>query len=237
MNGTGRPGGSSASPTTHARGDARIAWLAAAIVPSIAAATTAAAALWLSVAALVSALAAAALAALLARRPAAGALAVLFLLAALAGAADRAAAAWLPSVHESLGIALPITVVLLPGAVGAATLGDDRGDRRVRRALARALAAALAFLGSVCLIAFAREVLGAGTITIPGLPVDRVIEVRGVAKAPARGLLLPLGGLIAAGYLAGLAALIARVAKRRVESPAESRTESPAASPPGGGAP
>jgi hypothetical protein len=196
------------------RGDARIASLAAVIVPSLAAATTLAAALWLSAAAIVSALAAAALAALLARRPVVGSLAVLVLLAALAGAVDRAAAAWLPTLHAGLGVALPITVVLLPGAVAAATLGDARGDRRVRRALGRALAAALAFLAGVGLIALAREALGGGTVTVPGLPADRVFELQGIADAPARGLLLPLGGLIAAGYLAGLAVLVSRAAER-----------------------
>ena len=196
------------------RGDTRIAWLSAAIVPSLAAATTLAAALWLSAAAIVSALAAAMLAALLARRPVVGSLAVLVLLAALAGAVDRAAAAWLPSMHAGLGTVLPITVVLLPGALAAATLADARGDRRVRRALVRALAAALAFLAVVCLTALAREALGAGTVTLPGLRADRVFELRGIANAPARGLLLPLGGLIAAGYLAGFAVFIARAAER-----------------------
>jgi hypothetical protein len=196
------------------RGDARIAWLAAAIVPSIAAATTLASALWLSAAVIVSTLAAATLAALLARRRVVGTLAVLVLLASLACAADRAAAAWLPSLHANLGIALPIAVVLLPGAVAAATLRDDRSDRRIRRGLARALAAALAFLGSVCLIALGREALGAGTITIPSLSTDRVFVLRSVAGAPARGLLLPLGGLIAAGYLAGFAVVVVRAVER-----------------------
>lgn len=200
--------------TRPARGDARIAWLAAAIVPSIAAATTLAAALWLSAAVFVSALAAAALAALLARRPVAASLAILVLLAALAGAVDLAAAAWLPSLHAGLGTVLPITVVLLPGVLASATLDDTRGDRRVRRALARALAAALVFLAGVCLTACAREALGAGTVTVPGLPADRVFALRGIVNAPARGLLLPLGGLIGAGYLAGFAVMIARAAER-----------------------
>jgi hypothetical protein len=239
MNGAHRLDGSSpavsAAAPAPARGDARIGWLAAAIVPSIAAATTLASALWLSAAVFVSALATAVLAALLIRRPVVGTLAVLVLLAVLAGAADRAAAAWLPSLYADVGIALPITVVLLPGALAAATLGDGRGQRRIRRALARALAAALAFLGSVCLIALGREALGAGTITIPGLSADRVFELRGVAEAPARGLLLPLGGLIASGYFAGLAVLVVRTVERgrarRASPPAPARTETPAPPP------
>lgn len=247
MSAARRPDGSSISPpvAASARGDTRIAWLAAGIVPSLAGATTLAAALWLSAAALVSVFAAAALAALLARRRAVGSLAVLVLLAALAGAADRAAAAWLPSMHASLGIALPITVVLLPGAVAAAALGDDRGERRLRRALGRALVTALAFLAAVCLIALAREALGAGTITLPGLPADRVFELRGVAEAPARGLLLPFGGLIAAGYLAGLAVLVLRAVERgKARRPASAgpaatpapMQPAPGARPPAGGA-
>jgi electron transport complex protein RnfE len=200
-------------------GGDRLPWTVAALVPSLAA-TTLEAALWLSAAVLVSAIATTALAALLARRvpAAAGSLAVLVLLAALTGAADRAAAAWLPALHAGLGIALPVTVVLLPGALAASPLRAGRADRPPRGARGRAAAGVLAFLAGACLVALAREALGAGTITIPGFPDGRALALAGIAEAPARGLLLPLGGLIAAGYLAGLAGLVTRVVKRRADS-------------------
>ena len=227
MNGTNRP----APPGSGGW----MPWTIAAIVPSVAAASTLAAGLWLSAAAMVSALAAATLAALLSRRLplAAASIAVLVLLAALAGAADRAAAAWLPAMHASLGVFLPITVVLLPGAVAASTLRDAGDERRIRRALSEALFRALAFLGSVSLIALVREVLGAGAITLPGIPVALTVRLPGISVAPARGLLLPLGGLIAAGYLAGLVGALARVVERRKAG----RIALRAARPPEGGTP
>ncbi len=164
-------------------------WTVAAIVPSLAA-TTLEAALWLSAAVLVSAIMATALAALLARRTpaAAGSLAVLVLLAALAGAADRAAAAWLPALHDGLG-RRPARHGgrCCPVRVAAATLHDGREDRRLRRAMARALAGALAFLAGVCLIALAREALGAGTITLPGFPDGRALRLSGISEAPRAG--------------------------------------------------
>jgi hypothetical protein len=42
-----------------------------------------------------------------------------------------------------------------------------------------------------------------------------VYRIAAMADAPARGLLAPFAGLVAAGYLAGLVVLVARRAARR----------------------
>ena len=191
--------------------------LAAAIVPSLAAAVTVSAALWLSAAAIVSLLVTSLVGALVARRlpPAAGSLAILLAAAALASGADLATSAWLPLVYANLGIFLPLTVIVMSGPVAAAILADARTEERTRRAVLRAFAAGGAFLGGVGLTALAREALGAGTITLPGVADGRVFRLPGLSDAPARGLLAPFTGLIAAGYLAGLVTAVARRAKRR----------------------
>ncbi len=87
----------------------------------------------------------------------------------------------------------------------------------MKRAVLRALAAGVAFLGGVGLTALAREALGAGTITLPGVAGGRVFRLPGLSDAPARGLLEPFAGLIVAGYLAGLVCFVARRAARRAE--------------------
>jgi Na+-translocating ferredoxin:NAD+ oxidoreductase RnfE subunit len=197
--------------------NARLPSLVAAIVPSLAAAVTAGGALWLSAAAIVSLFLTALLAALLVRRvaPAVGSLVVLLACAVLAGAADIAAAAWLPAVRADLGIYLPLAVLLTSGPVAAAVLGDTQPNERARRATLRALEAGLAFLGSVGVTALVREALGAGTITLPGAASGRLINIPGIAAAPAEGLLSPFAALIAAGYLAGFVVLLVRRRARR----------------------
>jgi hypothetical protein len=191
--------------------------LTAAIVPSLAAAVTLSAALWLSAAAIVALLVTALVAALVVRRlsPTAGAFVVLLAAAALACAADRAASAWLPSVHVDLGIYLPLAVVVMSGPVAAAVLGDARPDLRLRRAVSRALVAGGAFLAGVGLSALVCEALGAGVLTFPAGTGGRVYRIAAIADAPVRGLLAPFAGLVAAGYLAGLVVLVARRAARR----------------------
>jgi len=196
---------------------AGLAGLVAAIVPALAAAVSVSAALWLSTAVIVSVLASCLVAALVARRlpPAGSSLVVLLLAAASAGGFDAAASAWLPRVRADLGIYLPLAVVLTSGPVAAAVLGDAATDGSVRRAVARALAAGLAFLVGTGLTALAREALGAGTITIPGIAAARVFRLPALSEAPARGLLAPFAGLIAAGYLVGL---VGHVRRRGVRS-------------------
>lgn len=191
--------------------------LAAAIVPSLAVALTASAALWLSAAVLVSLFCTAMLASLLAGRvrPAVGSLGVLLAAAVLAGTADIGAGAWLPEVGARLGIYLPLAIVLTSGPVSATVLADAEPRGRPRRAAARALGASLAFLGGVTLTALAREALGAGTITLPRAAGGADIRIPGLAEAPARGVLTPSAGLIAAGYLAGLAIAFAQWRERR----------------------
>ena len=191
--------------------------LTTAIVPSLAAAITVSSALWLSGAAIAALFATALVAALVADRlpRAAASFAVLTVAAAFACAIDLAASAWLPAVHADLGLYLPLAVTVVSGPVAAAVLRDPEARRRTRRAAARALAVGAAFLGSVGLTALAREILGAGTITLPGGDGGRVAVIPGLADAPVRALLAPFAGLIAAGYLAGLVTFAVRRAARR----------------------
>jgi electron transport complex protein RnfE len=201
--------------------------LVAAIVPSLAAAVTVSAALWLSAAAIMSLLVTALVGALAARRlpPRAGSLTVLLVAAALACGADLATSAWLPLVHAGIGIYLPLTMIVMSGPVAAAVLADARPQERTRRAVLRALAAGGAFLGGVGLTALAREALGAGTVTLPGAAGGRVFRLPGLEDAPARGLLAPFAGLIAAGYLAGLVCFVARRAAGRAAAPSMAATQ------------
>ncbi len=118
-------------------------------------------------------------------------------------------------MHADLGIYLPLAVVVMSGPVAAAVLGDARSDLRLRRAVSRALVAGGAFLGGVGLTALVREALGAGVLTFPAAAGGRVYRIAAIAEAPARGLLAPFAGLVAAGYLAGLVVLVARRAARR----------------------
>jgi electron transport complex protein RnfE len=191
--------------------------LMAAIVPSLAAAVTVSAAIWLSAAAIAALFATALVAALVADRlpPAAGSFAVLLAAAAFACGVDLAASFWLPSVHADLGIYLPLAVVVMSGPVAAAVLRDARPQNRTRRAATRAFAASAAFLGGTGVTALAREVLGAGAVTLPGGMGGHVVGLPGFAAAPVRGLLMPFAGLIAAGYLAGLVSFVAHRGARR----------------------
>ena len=200
--------------------------LTAAIVPSLAAAVTVSSALWLSAAAIAALFATALVAALVAtalvaslvadRLPrAAASFAVLTVAAALACGIDLAASAWLPAVHADLGLYLPLAVTVVSGPVAAAVLRDPEARRRTRRAALRALAVGAAFLGSVGVTALGRELLGAGTLTLTGGNGGRVVVIPGLADAPARALLAPFAGLVAAGYLAGLVTFAVRRAARR----------------------
>jgi Na+-translocating ferredoxin:NAD+ oxidoreductase RnfE subunit len=199
---------------------AGLAELIAAIVPSLAAAVSVSAALWMSTAVVVSLVVTSLVAALVARRmPAAVcSFAVLLAAAVLACGFELAASAWLPLVRASLGIYLPLSVILLTGPVAAAAFGDARPARRTGRAAVRALRAGLAFLGCTGLIALAREALGAGTVTLPGFADGRVFRLPALSEAPARALLAPFAGLIAAGYLAGLVSHFARRAARNKDT-------------------
>jgi electron transport complex protein RnfE len=206
--------------------------LAAAIVPSLAVAVSVSIALWLSLAVIAALVATSLLAALLAGwtgspvRP----FVVLLVVTGLATAADRAAAAWLPAVGTAVGVYLPLVVVVMSGPVAASVLDDGRQGGRARRAAARALTAGLAFLGGTVLTAAAREALGAATVTLPGSGGGWALRLPALADAPARGLLSPFAALIAAGYLAGLLALVVRRATRGADRPGG--TPAAAASPP-----
>jgi electron transport complex protein RnfE len=71
-----------------------------------------------------------------------------------------------------------------------------------------ALGMGLGFTLALCLIAFIRESIGSGTLTLVPLPIpgleDGVLEIPGLAAAPAAVLAAPAGALLVIGLLKGL---------------------------------
>jgi electron transport complex protein RnfE len=112
---------------------------------------------------------------------------------------DLTMAAYVPSLSKSLGVFVQLIVVncvILGRAEAFAskqTLGSSVLD---------ALGMGLGFTFGLVLIAFVREVFGAGTITLFALGgFDGVIEIPGLVNAPARVIGLAAGALLVVGYL------------------------------------
>ncbi len=112
---------------------------------------------------------------------------------------DLTMAAYVPSLSKSLGVFVQLIVVncvILGRAEAFAskqTLGNSVLD---------ALGMGLGFTFGLVLIAFVREVFGAGTITLFALGgFDGVIEIPGLVNAPARVIGLAAGALLVVGYL------------------------------------
>jgi electron transport complex protein RnfE len=105
-----------------------------------------------------------------------------------------------PQASASLGIYAPLIAVnclvlgrRLPGGIGSSLGG----------LVTAALRRAIGFAACLVLIAFLREALGSGTITL--FPVGGfagTIEIRGLVDQPVRALGLAGGGLLCLGYLA-----------------------------------
>ncbi|MFP3958882.1 MAG: electron transport complex subunit RsxE [Spirochaetaceae bacterium] len=135
---------------------------------------------------------------------------------------DLTMQAYLPDLSAALGVFVQLIVVncVILGRAEAfaskSTLSSSVFD---------ALGMALGFTVGLAAIAFVREVLGAGTITlIPIGGFDGTLDVPLLAEAPARVMALPAGALLAIGFLmAGFNAL-----KARREEAARSRSSAQA---------
>ncbi len=113
--------------------------------------------------------------------------------------------AFTPALAESLGVFLPLVVVncIIIGRAEAFA-----SKNRVGASVLDALGMSLGFTLALCLIAFIRETLGSGTITLLPLPVpgleDGVLEIPGLVDAPVAVLAAPAGALLVIGLLKGL---------------------------------
>lgn len=137
-------------------------------------------------------------------------------------AADLLLAAWLPEERRAIGFYLPVTAAncLLFGRTALFSW-----NARGRKAVADALGLAIGFAAALVLLAAFRELLGEGTLTL--LPMGTFkgrMDLRSISEAPARLLVLPAGGLLALGYLVGLARLLFD----RKKQPAGNGTAAPA---------
>ncbi len=107
--------------------------------------------------------------------------------------------AYIPSLYESLGVFVPLIVVNCV-ILGRAEAFANRNT--VGASILDALGMGIGFTLSLILIAFVREVLGAGTITVMALgDFDGVIRIPVLYKAPARVFGLSAGALLVMGYL------------------------------------
>lgn len=109
--------------------------------------------------------------------------------------------AYMPSLFNSLGVFVPLIVVNCLILGRAEAFANKNG---VAASILDALGMAIGFTLSLVLIAFVREVLGAGTITLfPMGSFDGVIRIPGLVESPVRILSLAAGALLVMGYLMG----------------------------------
>lgn len=109
--------------------------------------------------------------------------------------------AYMPSLFNSLGVFVPLIVVNCLILGRAEAFANKNG---VAASILDALGMAIGFTLSLVLIAFVREVLGAGTITLfPIGSFDGVIRIPGLVESPVRILSLAAGALLVMGYLMG----------------------------------
>ena len=110
--------------------------------------------------------------------------------------------AYIPALFESLGVFVPLIVVncVILGRAEAFANKNSLGA-----SILDAIGMGLGFTFALIIIAFIREVLGAGTISL--IPVgswDGVISIPGLSKSPARVFSLAAGALFVMGYLKAL---------------------------------
>lgn len=109
--------------------------------------------------------------------------------------------AYLPSLFNSLGVFVPLIVVNCLILGRAEAFANKNG---VAASVMDALGMAIGFTLSLVLIAFVREVLGSGTITLfPIGSFQGVIRIPGLVESPVRILSLAAGALLVMGYLMG----------------------------------
>jgi electron transport complex protein RnfE len=106
---------------------------------------------------------------------------------------------YMPELRERLGIFLPLTAVncmILDGGMRT----DGPGD--MYEALVPALGMGVGFTAALSFIALCREVLGAGTVTLPAVgSFSGVIEVPVLHSSPIGVFSFAVGGFIVLGYL------------------------------------
>ena len=109
---------------------------------------------------------------------------------------DMVMHAFLPPLHKSLGLFIPLIVVncIILGRAEAFA-----SKNTVRDSAVDAIAMGIGFAVGLVAIALVREVLGAGTITI--FPDGGVIRIPGLADKPALVFAFPAGALIVVGFL------------------------------------
>lgn len=110
--------------------------------------------------------------------------------------------AFIPSLFEALGVFVPLIVVNCV-ILGRAEAFANKNT--IGASILDALGMGIGFTLALIIIAFIREVLGAGTITLVPLGSwDGVITIPGLSAAPARVFTLAAGALLVMGYLQAL---------------------------------
>lgn len=109
---------------------------------------------------------------------------------------------YLPALSERLGIYVPLIVV---NCVILARADAFARHTTPARALLDALGTGIGFLLSLTLIAFVRELLGAGTVTLVAAgSFDGVVRVPGLADRPVSVVGMGAGAFLVVGYLQAL---------------------------------
>jgi Na+-translocating ferredoxin:NAD+ oxidoreductase subunit E len=112
---------------------------------------------------------------------------------------DLVMEAYVPSLSKSLGVFVQLIVVncVILGRAEAFASKNTFG-----KSVLDALGMGLGFTIGLLMIAFCREVLGSGTITLFAVGnFDGVISIPGLVDAPARVIGLSAGALLVVGYL------------------------------------
>jgi len=115
---------------------------------------------------------------------------------------DLVMQAYAPSLSRNLGVFVQLIVVncIILGRAEAFASKNTLG-----RSVLDALGMGIGFTLGLLLIAFVREVFGAGTITLFAIGrFDGVIEIPGLSESPARVIGLATGALLVVGYLMAL---------------------------------
>jgi len=115
---------------------------------------------------------------------------------------DLVMQAYAPALSRNLGVFVQLIVVNCV-ILGRAEAYASRSS--VGSSVLDALGMGVGFTLALLLIAFIREVFGAGTITLFAFgSFDGVIEIPGLSDSPARVIGLATGALLVMGYLQGL---------------------------------
>jgi len=135
--------------------------------------------------------------------------AYIVIIATLVTAVDIVLQAYSPTLSESLGIFIPLIVVncIILGRAEAFA-----GKNKLGASLLDAVSMGFGFTVGLVTIAFIREILGSGTITI--IPNRSLIRIPVLADNPALVFSLPAGALIVMGFLQGFFRWLGKVRKR-----------------------